>query len=107
MRLVELLPSEYTRPVVLISFQAAFVPKALGSALLKLLQAKMPIGSEYLHLKRVRAPVPSSSDHVGRLEVLVCAASSEPLDEVKEFLAAKGCSACHTVQVPQFGALTR
>jgi tRNA-specific adenosine deaminase 3 len=105
LKLVELLPPEYTRAVSLITFHAAVVPKALGDRLLKLLQSKCPFGPDLIHLKRVRAA--PSSEPKGSLEVLLCPKNSQPPPEVSEFLLAGGCSDWHPVDVPEHGALTR
>lgn len=106
--IVELLAPEYSRAVSLVSFHAAVVPKSLGDKLLKLLQSKCPIGPELIHLKRVRtAPSLANSDPKGSLEVLLCPKEIEPPQEVSEFLSAGGCVSLHTVEVPEYGALTR
>jgi tRNA-specific adenosine deaminase 3 len=106
--IIELLPPEYSRAVSLIAFHAAVVPKSLGDKLLKLLQSKCPIGPELIHLKRVRtAPSSESVAPKGSLEVLLCPKDSQPPQEVSEFLSVGGCAAWHTVEVPEYGALTR
>lgn len=100
--LVELLPSDYTRPVTLVDFHAVTVPKSKGSELLKLLNQEAPLGVSFLHLKRVRAC--SEKD----LEILVTpTATGEPPPSVSSFFSDKGFPACHSVRVPLHGALTR
>lgn len=103
--MVELLPPEYSRSVMLVDFRVAAIPKALGSEFLKLLQAKSVLGSEFLHLKRVRTAPPPAP--LGLLEVLVCIGDSEPEADVAEFLSARGCDPCHLAAVPRHEALTR
>lgn len=103
--LVELLPPEYSRPVSLVTFHAARVPKALGDKLLKLLQNKCPFGPELIHLKRVR--VARTGEFKGSLEVLLCPSDAEPPAEVADFLKDGGCTTFHSVGVPRHGALTR
>jgi len=106
--IIELLPSDYTRSVSLIAFHAAVVPKKAGNELLKLLQSKCTFGPELIHLKRVRtAPSSEPSKPKQSLEVLLCPKKTEPPQEVSEFLSANDCAGCHTVEVPEYGALTR
>ncbi|CAK8997645.1 unnamed protein product [Durusdinium trenchii] len=90
--LVELLPPEFTRGVVLMDFQCAVVPKALCGELLKLLG---PLSEDLKHLKRVR---PEGTD----LAVLL---TETPREDVLQFLQNREITAA-TVQVPRFCPLT-
>lgn len=119
---LELLPPAYSRPVSLITFRVAVVPKAAGSELLRLLQRASPLGLEFAHLKRVRPTLPPAT--AGSLEVLVCPADDDLPADVAAFLAERASSSPpaaaptaapsaaavelpRLVDVPRYGALTR
>jgi len=106
-QLVELLPEEYSRPVSLIAFHVAVVPKSLGGELLKLLGSCSPLGAAHLHLKRVRAAPATAAAAPAALQVLLCPAEGAVPEEVTGFLSAKGCQDCCRAEVPRDGALTR